>query len=290
MYGKGWVCVCLASVMTTTRSVWVAGPLNQLPAKQLLHSAMKWLGKQLRERHTTLNQWCSSYTLTQTHAHTTTNPKENVDTIPTCITPLRCTQNTQYVRSLWGVKTKTKKPQSKMKLSSSGIFFPLIYFHPLLLPPFTLNGDSGDRWREVLTLLPPPAPPHPPLLSISPLPWCLFLNYISTLASTATLFTHCSIHIHLACTCLVPVRVTWRERTLKTYTCTTHTHTHTGSHTYAQALPWDREGVNERWRCQRGREKMKISGRKKGERVKKNREIKWGKKGFAFPFCWHLTV
>uniref|UniRef100_A0A3B4FP68 Ribosomal protein S6 kinase C1 n=1 Tax=Pundamilia nyererei TaxID=303518 RepID=A0A3B4FP68_9CICH len=28
----------------------------------------------------------------------------------------------------------------------------------------------GDRWREVLTLLPPPAPPHPPLLSISPLP------------------------------------------------------------------------------------------------------------------------
>lgn len=230
MYGKGWVCVCLASVMTTTRSVWVAGPLNQLPAKQLLHSAMKWLGKQLRERHTTLNQWCSSYTLTQTHAHTTTNPKENVDTIPTCITPLRCTQNTQYVRSLWGVKTKTKKPQSKMKLSSSGVFFPLIYFHPLLLPPFTLNGDSGDRWREVLTLLPPPAPPHPPLLSISPLPWCLFLNYISTLASTATLFTHCSIHIHLACTCLVPVRVTWRERTLKTYTCTTHTHTHWVAH------------------------------------------------------------
>lgn len=171
-----------------------------------------------------------------------------------------------------------------MKLSSSGVFFPLIYFHPLLLPPFTLNGDSGDRWREVLALLPPPAPPHPPLLSISPLPWCLFLNYISTLASTATLFTHCSIHIHLACTCLVPVRVTWRERTLKTYTCTTHTHTHTGSHTYAQALPWDREGVNERWRCQRGREKwgrrekMKISGRKKGERVKKNREIKWGEK------------
>lgn len=67
-----------------------------------------------------------------------------------------------------------------------------------------------------------------------------------------------------------------------------YTHTHTGSHTYAQALPWDREGVNERWRCQRGREKwgrrekMKISGRKKGERVK--REIKWGEKRICFPF------
>lgn len=176
-----------------------------------------------------------------------------------------------------------------MKLSSSGVFFPLIYFHPLLLPPFTLNGDSGDRWREVLTLLPPPAPPHPPLLSISPLPWCLFLNYISTLASTATLFTHCSIHIHLACTCLVPVRVTWRERTLKTYTCTTHTHTHTGSHTYAQALPWDREGVNERWRCQRGkekwgrREKMKISGRKKGGKWKRTGKLN-GEKRICFPF------
>lgn len=64
-FGKGWVCVCSASVMSTTRSVWVAGPLNQLPAKQLHHSAMKWLGKQLGERRTALNQWCSSSTNTK---------------------------------------------------------------------------------------------------------------------------------------------------------------------------------------------------------------------------------
>lgn len=143
MYGKGWVCVCLASVMTTTRSVWVAGPLNQLPAKQLLHSAMKWLGKQLRERHTTLNQWCSSYTLTQTHAHTTTNPKENVDTIPTCITPLRCTQNTQYVRSLWGVKTKTKKTSIKDEVIQQWCFLSSYLFPPP--PPSSFYFKWGQR-------------------------------------------------------------------------------------------------------------------------------------------------
>lgn len=103
--------------------------------------------------------------------------------------------------------------------------FPLLFL--LLLPPFTFNGDRGDRWRELLTLLPPSLP----LFSTSPLPWCLCLNYISALASTATLFTHSSIHIHLACTCLVPTRVTWRERTHKTYARTRrHTNTNLLTH------------------------------------------------------------
>lgn len=91
--------------------------------------------------------------------------------------------------------------------------FPLLFLLLLRLPLFTFNGDRGDRWRELLTLLPLPLA----LLFTSPLPWCLCLNYISALASTATLFTHSSIHIHLACTCLVSGRVTWRESTHKTY-------------------------------------------------------------------------
>lgn len=39
--------------------------------------------------------------------------------------------------------------------------FPLLFLLLLRLPLFTFNGDRGDRWRELLTLL--PLPPGPPL-------------------------------------------------------------------------------------------------------------------------------
>lgn len=139
------------------------------------------------------------------------------------------------------------------------------WLSPSLSPPtFSFHfkrgqRDRGDRWRELLTLL-PVLPP-----STSPLPWCLLLNYISTLASSATLFTHSFIHIHLACTCLVPVRVARRERTHKA--CTT-LHTNTAwAHTYAQALLLRHERTEEQWRCQWEKagwwgKKMKTLGKK----------------------------
>lgn len=157
---------------------------------------MKWLGKQLRERHTTLNRWCSS-------SHTHTTPRKMLTQYQHALLYGCVRRNPQYVRT----KSDTRKffCGNKWKLSSQKWpSFPLLFLLLLLLPPFTVNGDRGDRWRELLILLPPlPAP----LLHL-PLPWCLCLNYISALASTATLFTHSSIHIHLACTCLVPARVT----------------------------------------------------------------------------------
>lgn len=58
----------------------------------------------------------------------------------------------------------THTRQNKAVQKCSG--FPLLFLL-LLLPPFTFNGDRGDRWRELLTLVPPP-PSWPPL-SKSPL-------------------------------------------------------------------------------------------------------------------------
>lgn len=123
------------------------------------------------------------------------NPKENVDTTPTCVTLQSYTQSAQ---------TKKKRKVALcyleiIQLSSSSIL--------LLFPPFIFNGDRGTDGESSY--------PTAPLLCF-PHPWCLYLNYISALASSATLFIHSSIHIYLACTCLVPTRVTWRERTHKT--------------------------------------------------------------------------
>lgn len=131
---------------------------------------------------------------------------------------------------------------------------PLFFLILLLLPAFNFNGDRGDRWRELLTLL--------PLFSTSPLPWCLYLNYISALASTATLFTHSSIHIHLACTCLVPTRVTWRKCTHETDARTPLcTNTDRLTHICSSA-PLRRRGSRRAMEMSEGRrEEMKILGR-----------------------------
>lgn len=208
---------------------------------------MKWLGKQLREQHTTLNQWCSSSTHTKPQGKCWHNTN-------------MCYSTEVHVKST--ILSETHQTHSK-KTAISGNYtiqkrpgFPLLL---LLLPPFTFNGDRGDRWRELLTLLPPL-----PLLSTSPFPWCLCLNYISALASTATLFTHSSIHIHLACTCLVPARVTWRERTHKT--CALRTNTDQVTHICSSSpLRW--------WGSRRamemsegGREEIKILGQARGRK------------------------
>lgn len=161
-----------------------------MPLKQLHHSAMKWLGKQLRERHTTSNQWCSSSTLTKPQGKCWHNTNMCLSTE----VHAKCTVFRKQIRQNLKKKKKVENKSNCASQKWSG--FSLLFFLLLLFPRFNFNGDRGDRWRELLTLL--------PLFSKSPLPWCLYLNYISTLASIATQFTHSSIHIHLACTCLVP--------------------------------------------------------------------------------------
>lgn len=127
-----------------------------------------------------------------------------------------------------------------------------------------------------------PAAPPLPLPSTSPPPWCLFLNYISTLASVATLFTHSFIHIHLARTCLVPVRRARRER------APPHRTVHkqmSGSRARNQAPPWDGKVAEEQLRCQGEkegwwREEMKILGRQM--RCRRRRwDAKGGSRGFG---------
>lgn len=62
--------------------------------------------------------------------------------------------------------------------------FPLLC---LLLPPFTFNGDRGDRWREILTLQ-----PHPPCPSSPPPPFpdvCVLIILVPWLALPLCLLT-----------------------------------------------------------------------------------------------------
>lgn len=98
-------------------------------------------------------------------------------------------------------------------LSRNGLAFLSSFSSSFAFLSSLLMGTEGTDGESSSPYCPSPLA----LLFTSPLPWCLCLNYISALASTATLFTHSSIHIHLACTCLVSGRVTWRESTHKTY-------------------------------------------------------------------------
>lgn len=143
---------------------WSSQPAAIKATSPLSHE-MTWQAAQ--RQHTTLNQWCSSSTPTKPQGKCwhNTNMCSSAEVHAECTV----TETNQ------AEKKKKKKKWNYVIHKWSGS--PLLFFLLLLLfPVFNFNGDRGDRWRELLTLL--------ALSSTSPLPWCLYLNYISALAST----------------------------------------------------------------------------------------------------------
>lgn len=135
--------------------------------------------------------------------------------------------------------------------------------------------------------VPHPTAPHAPSLCLPPLPWCLLLNYISALASTDTLFTHSSIHIHLACTCLVPVRVAHPQHTQQ------NKHKHTPGHTHMLKLSPEMSRETRRAMEMSGREKegwwreeIKMFGWEKGAKNKNVQESEMiNGRSYVFVIC-----
>lgn len=143
-----------------------------IKATSPLSHEMTWQAAQ--RRRTTLNQWCSSSTPTKPQGKCW----HNTNMCSSAEVHAECTVFRKQIKQSNKKKTiktwKKKWNYAIQKWSGS----PLLSFLLLLLlsPVFNFNGDRGDRWRELLTLL--------ALSSTSPLPWCLYLNYISALAST----------------------------------------------------------------------------------------------------------
>lgn len=124
-----------------------------------------------------------------------------------------------------------------------------------------------------------------------PFPDVCILIILAPWLAPCTLFTHSSIHIHLACTCLVPTRVTWREwhpQNRRTHAlCLAQTQT--GSRTYAQSSPLRRQGSKRAM-------KMSERGREEGnEDIKEGGSTgKWMEVGFrnktARNYCVHYEA
>lgn len=129
----------------------------------------------------------------------------------------------------------TNGPALLSSFTSSSSSFSL--FSILMGTEGTDGESSSPYW---------PSPPPPPFPDV-----CILIILVPWLAP-CTLFTHSSIHIHLACTCLVPIRVTWRESTHKTDArAPLSTNTDRLTH-ICSSSPLRRWGSGEeQWRCQR---------------------------------------
>lgn len=130
---------------------------------------------------------------------------------------------TQHQHVLLCRGTYRPPPDSRCRIRAAptgenGGFNPKLLFPlRLLLPAFTSNGGQRgqmERAPHPAAPSPQPKPPSPPLPctarppSSPPFPDVCILIILAPWLAPCTLFTHSSIHIHLACTCLVPTRVT----------------------------------------------------------------------------------